>query len=178
MFKKKTKFSNLFVFESKRFNDKRGFLRELYIEKKIGKNLKFAIVSSSKKNVVRGMHFQTKYAQEKLITVIKGKILDVVVDIRRNSKTFGKHFKVVLSENNSKFLYVPEGFAHGFLALGKENIVVYYCSNYRNAKYEKSINWNDKKLKINWGIKKPIISAKDKNALSLMDYISQFDKTT
>ena len=172
MFKKKTKFSNLYIFESNKFNDKRGYLRELYIKKKIGKNLKFAIVSSSKKNVIRGMHFQTKHAQEKLITVVKGKILDVVVDIRRNSKTFGKYFKITLSENNSKFLYVPKGFAHGFLGLGKENIVVYYCSNYRNAKYERSINWNDKQLKITWGIKKPIISSKDSNAPYLKDYFN------
>ena len=117
-----------------------------------------------------------KQAQDKLITVIKGKILDVVVDIRKNSKTFGKHFKIILSENNAKFLYVPKGFAHGFLGLEKENIVVYYCSNYRNPKYERSINWNDKSLKINWGIKKPIISKKDKNAILLKDFINLYGK--
>jgi len=176
MIKKKTNFTNLYVFKSKKFNDKRGFLRELYIENKFKKKLKFAIVSSSKKNVVRGMHFQIKQAQDKLITVIKGKILDVVVDIRKSSKTFGKHFKIILSENNAKFLYVPKGFAHGFLGLEKENIVVYYCSNYRNPKYERSINWNDKSLKINWGIKKPIISKKDKNAILLKDFINLYDK--
>tara|TARA_B100001123_G_C15246289_1_gene1001056 strand:- start:316 stop:852 length:537 start_codon:yes stop_codon:yes gene_type:complete len=176
MIKKKTNFKNLYIFKSNRFNDRRGFLRELYIKKKIGKNLKFAIVSLSKKNVVRGMHFQIKQPQEKLITVIKGKILDVVIDIRKNSKTFGKHLKILLSEKNSKFLYVPEGFAHGFLGLEKENIVVYYCSNYRNPKYERVINWNDKKLKINWLVKKPIISKKDKKAISLKDYLNQSDK--
>tara|TARA_Y100001970_G_C13515986_1_gene500685 strand:- start:1 stop:537 length:537 start_codon:yes stop_codon:yes gene_type:complete len=176
MKKYKTKFKDLFVYKSKKFKDKRGFLREIYIKKKIGKNLKFAIVSSSKKNVVRGLHFQIKQPQEKLITVIKGKIIDVVVDIRKNSKTFGKHFKIFLSDKNSKFLYVPTGFAHGFLGLEKENIVVYYCSNYRNPRYERSLNWNDDQLKINWGVKNPIISKKDKAAFSFNYYINQYDR--
>ena len=110
------------------------------------------------------MHYQNNKPQDKFITVIKGRILDVVVDIRKNSKTYGKHFKIELSEFNSKILFVPKGFAHGFLGLEKENIVVYSLSEYRNRKGEKSLLWNDEKLKIKWGIKKPIISSKDKNA--------------
>ena len=159
------------IFKNKRFDDNRGYLREIFLEKKIKKKLKFTIVSSSKKNVIRGMHFQVISPQEKLISVVKGKILDVVVDLRKKSKTFGKHFKIILSEKNSKFLYVPKGFAHGFLAMAKENIVVYSCSNYRNVKDERSIHWNDKDFKINWGIKNPIVSKRDKEAMSFKDYI-------
>ena len=164
MKKKTTKFNGLYVFTGKRFNDKRGFLREIFKEKILNKKLKFTIVSSSKKNVLRGLHYQNNKPQDKFITVIKGRILDVVVDIRKNSKTYGKHFKIELSEFNSKILFVPKGFAHGFLGLEKENIVVYSLSEYRNKKGEKSLLWNDDKLKIKWGIKKPIISSKDKNA--------------
>ena len=164
MKKKSTKFNGLYVFTGKRFDDKRGFLREIFKEKILNKKLKFTIVSSSKKNVLRGLHYQNNKPQDKFITVIKGRILDVVVDIRKNSKTYGKHFKIELSEFNSKILFVPKGFAHGFLGLEKENIVVYSLSEYRNKKGEKSLLWNDKKLKIKWGIKKPIISSKDKNA--------------
>ena len=164
MKKKSTKFNGLYVFTGKRFDDKRGFLREIFKEKILNKKLKFTIVSSSKKNVLRGLHYQNNKPQDKFITVIKGRILDVVVDIRKNSKTYGKHFKIELSESNSKILFVPKGFAHGFLGLEKENIVVYSLSEYRNKKGEKSLLWNDEKLKIKWGIKKPIISSKDKNA--------------
>tara|TARA_B100001123_G_C15253761_1_gene1003813 strand:- start:879 stop:1415 length:537 start_codon:yes stop_codon:yes gene_type:complete len=173
MIRVKTKFKDLYIFQNKKFNDKRGFLRELYLKYKIKKNLKFAIVSSSKKNVIRGMHFQEKIPQAKLISVVKGKILDVVVDIRKNSKTFGKYFKIILSNKNSKLLFVPKGFAHGFRGLDSENIVVYFCSNYRYKQGEKSIIWNDKKLNINWGIKKPIISKKDSNAVSFEEYFSK-----
>ena len=89
--------------------------------------------------------------------------MDVAVDLRKKSKTFGKHFKIILSEKNCKSVYIPEGFAHGFLCLEKENSIVYGCNNYRDIKSEIGIQWNDPKLKINWGIKKPIISNKDKN---------------
>ena len=164
MKKKSTKFNGLYIFTGKRFDDKRGFLREIFKEKILNKKLKFTIVSSSKKNVLRGLHYQNNKPQDKFITVIKGRILDVVVDIRKNSKTYGKHFKIELSEFNSKILFVPKGFAHGFLGLEKENIVVYSLSEYRNKYGEKSLLWNDEKLKIKWGIKKPIISSKDKNA--------------
>jgi len=169
MRKIKTPFKGLLIYKGKKYNDKRGFLREVFHKNTIKKNLIFSVTSSSKKNVLRGLHLQTKKSQDKYITVLKGKILDVVVDLRRKSKTYGKYFKIILDENNSKFLFIPKGFAHGFLGLGKENIVLYSCTNYRHAQSEKAILWNDKDLKIKWGIKKPIISKKDRSAQRFQD---------
>ena len=123
----------------------------------------------SKKNVIRGLHFQIKKPQGKFISVIKGKIVDVAVDLRKNSKTFGKHFKIILSDKNCTSIYIPEGFAHGFGGLEKENVVVYSCTNYRFKKGERGIKWNDKNLKIKWNISKPIISSKDKQNKSFKD---------
>ena len=157
----KTKFKNLLVFKSKNFFDNRGHFRELALEKKIKKKLIFTVMSKSKKNVLRGLHMQKKSKQGKYISCLKGEILDVVVDCRKKSKTFGKHFKIILSEKNCKSVYIPPGFLHGFLGLGKENIVIYGCTNYRDQKSEIGVNWNDKDLKINWNIKSPILSKKD-----------------
>ena len=160
---KKTKFKDLFIIENQKFVDVRGEFRELLVEKKIKMKFPFNVVSISKKNVIRGLHYQLKKPQGKFISVLKGKILDVVVDLRKNSKTFGKHFKIILSERNCKSIFIPEGFAHGFSCFGKENIVIYSCTNYRNPSGERGILWNDKTLKINWKIKNPILSKKDKN---------------
>ena len=99
--------------------------------------------------------------QGKYVSVLKGKILDVVVDCRKKSKTFGKHYKIILSEKNATSIYIPPGFAHGFLSLDKENIVLYSCTNYRNKDSEASLSWNDKNLKIKWPIKNPILSERD-----------------
>ena len=159
----KTKFKDLIVFEKKNFTDNRGYFLELYKRKIIKKDFPFTCISYSKKNVIRGLHLQTKNTQAKYVSVLKGKILDVVVDLRKNSKTYGKTFKIILSEKNSKSLYIPEGFAHGFSCFGKENIVIYSCTNYRNTSGERGILWNDKTLSIDWKIKKPIVSIKDKN---------------
>ena len=161
----KTKFKNLLVFKSKNFFDNRGHFRELALEKKIKKKLIFTVMSKSKKNVLRGLHMQKKLKQGKYISCLKGEILDVVVDCRKKSKTFGKHFKIILSEKNCKSIYIPPGFLHGFLGLGKENIVIYGCTNYRDQKSEIGVNWNDKDLKINWNIKSPILSKKDNQNL-------------
>ena len=169
MKKIKTKLKGLLIFESKIYHDQRGSVREAFKKDLTNKSLFLSVVSKSKKNVIRGLHFQSKKTQDKFISVIKGRILDVVVDLRKNSKTFGKHYKIILSEKKAKYLFVPKGFAHGFLALDKENIVLYSCTNYRDAKSEKSILWNDKDLKINWGIKNPIISKKDKLASKFKD---------
>tara|TARA_B100001057_G_scaffold497099_1_gene600309 strand:- start:816 stop:1331 length:516 start_codon:yes stop_codon:yes gene_type:complete len=158
----KNEFKGLLVIENQRFIDNRGFFREILIEKKIKKKFPFNVISSSKKNVIRGLHYQLIKPQGKFISVAKGKILDVAVDLRKKSKTFGKHFKIILSENNCKSIYIPEGFAHGFSSLAKENIIIYSCTNYRNKKGERGILWNDENLKIDWKIKKPIISDKDK----------------
>ena len=105
---------------------------------------------------------QTKNPQGKYISVIKGKIFDVAVDLRKNSPTYGKYFSIILSDKNCKSIYIPPNFAHGFLALDKENYVLYSNTKYRSKRYETGIKWNDKNLKIRWPVKKPILSLKDK----------------
>jgi len=162
---KNTRFKDLIIFKSKNFFDNRGHFRELAIEKIIKKKLIFTVVSKSKKNVLRGLHMQRKNPQGKYISVLKGKILDVVVDCRKKSKTFGKHFKIILSERNCKSIYIPSGFAHGFLGLDNENIVIYSCTNYRDKNSEIGIKWDDEDLNINWNILNPILSKKDKKNL-------------
>tara|TARA_Y100001960_G_C14710761_1_gene846879 strand:- start:436 stop:960 length:525 start_codon:yes stop_codon:yes gene_type:complete len=168
-----TKLKNLYIFKGLNFKDKRGYLRELTIEKLIGKKLVFNILSKSHKGVLRGLHFQSKNSQGKYVSVLKGKILDVAVDLRKNSKTFLKHFKIILSEKNCTSVYIPPGFAHGFLGMEKENLVMYGCTKYRNKKSETGIKWNDKNLKINWNIKKPILSNKDAKNKSLNEIIKK-----
>tara|TARA_B110000003_G_C16337391_1_gene413375 strand:+ start:95 stop:610 length:516 start_codon:yes stop_codon:yes gene_type:complete len=160
---KKTNLKDLLVIENQKFVDYRGEFRELIIEKKIKVKFPFNVISKSKKNVIRGLHYQLNKPQGKFISVIKGEILDVALDLRKNSKTFGKHFKIFLSEKNCTSIYIPEGFAHGFSCFGKENIVIYSCTQYRNTSGERGILWNDETLNIDWKIKKPIVSIKDKN---------------
>jgi len=164
-------FGGIKIFKSAVFNDNRGSFREVYKKKFIKKkNLIFDCLSISKKNVLRGLHIQTKNSQAKFLTVIKGEIFDVVVDLRKKSKTFGKYFSINLSSKNYCSIYIPEGFAHGFCCLNKENIVYYCNSNYRNKNYETGILWSDPDLNIEWPIKNPILSIKDKNNLSLKEY--------
>ena len=129
-------------------------------------------MSYSRKNVLRGLHLQAKNSQAKFVTVVKGKIFDVAVDLRKKSKTYKKVFLSILSEKNSKSVFIPAGFAHGFLSLNKENFIVYSCSHYRNEKSELTIRYNDKDLKIKWPRKRFILSEKDKNGIS----ISEFEK--
>ena len=133
-------------------------------------------MSYSKKNVLRGLHIQTQKSQAKIITVTHGKILDVVVDLRRNSKTFGKYFSIVISQNSEFSFYIPKGFAHGFLCLSKECTVNYRCSQYRHKKSETTLKWDDKDVGVKWPIKKPIISKKDKNNLSFIDFKKKYIK--
>ena len=161
----KTKFKDLTIFKSKNFFDNRGHFRELMIEKIIKKKLIFTVVSKSKKNVLRGLHMQKKTPQGKHISVLKGKILDVAVDCRKNSKTYGKHYKIILSDRNCKSIYIPPGFLHGFLSLDKENIVMYSCTKYRHKNSEIGIKWDDEDLNINWNIFNPILSKKDQKNL-------------
>ena len=168
-----TKLKDLYIFKGLNFKDKRGYLRELTIEKLIGKKLVFNILSKSHKGVLRGLHFQSKNSQGKYVSVLKGKILDVAVDLRKNSKTFLRHFKIILSEKNCTSVYIPPGFAHGFLGMEKENLVMYGCTKYRNKKSETGIKWNDKNLKINWNIKKPILSNKDAKNKTLNEVIKK-----
>ena len=166
----KTKFKDLFIFNNKSYKDDRGYFKELIRENKIKHKFPFLVMSFSKKNVIRGLHLQKKKSQGKFVTVIKGKIFDVAVDLRKNSKTFGKNFNYILSEKNSKSIFIPPGFAHGFQALEKENYIIYSCTKYRDSKSEIAIKFNDKGLNIKWPLKKIIMSQKDKNAISLSDF--------
>ena len=166
----KTNFKGLEIFESQNIFDNRGYFREVFIKKKSKNDLIFTVASKSKKNVLRGLHMQVKKQQGKYVSVVKGKILDVCVDCRTNSKSFGKNYKIILSEKNGKSIYIPPGFIHGFLGLEKENIVVYGCTNYRDKDSEMGVIWNDADLKIKWPIKKPIISDKDKNNISFKEF--------
>ena len=167
----KTNFKDLVIVKSKNITDNRGYFREVFIEKYIKEKLIFSVVSKSKKNVLRGLHMQKVNPQGKYVSVVKGKILDVAVDCRRNSKTFGKHYKISLSEKNAKSVFIPAGFLHGFLGLENENIVVYGCTKYRNKNSETGVIWNDDSLNIKWPIKKPIISNKDKNNISFKEFL-------
>lgn len=168
----KTKFKNLKIYKKDTYRDNRGFFRELFLNNKLNKKFPFDVMSYSKKNVLRGLHLQTKNPQGKFVTVLRGKIFDVAVDCRKNSKTFGKHFSIILSEKDNHSLYIPEGFAHGFCSLSKYTLMHYKCTNYRDKKSEVGILWNDDELKIKWPIKNPILSIKDKKNLSFKDFIN------
>jgi len=168
-------FGGIKIFKSEAFKDNRGFFREVYKKKNIKKeNLIFHCLSISKKNVLRGLHIQTRNSQAKYLTVIKGAIFDVMVDLRKKSKNFGRYFSINLSSKNHCSIYIPEGFAHGFCCLDKENIVYYCSSNYRDKNNEIGILWNDPDINIKWPIKNPILSIKDKKNLSLKEYCNNF----
>jgi len=171
----KTKFDGLILVKNKKFNDSRGYFKELIVEKNIKVKFPFHVMSFSKRNVIRGLHIQTKNPQGKFITVIKGKIFDVAVDLRKNSKTYGKYYSKILSEKNSLSVYIPPGFAHGFCTLDKENFIIYSCTQYRNTKSEIGIKYNDQDLNIKWPIKKPILSIKDKKNYSLKEFYNKIN---
>lgn len=166
-------FKDLIVIDSRKFEDNRGYFRELFKEKIIKKKMNFFVVSKSKKNVLRGLHIQLKQSQAKYVSVVKGEIFDVVVDCRPNSKTFGKYFYIILSEKNCKSILIPEGFAHGFVGMKKENIVVYGCNKYRHKNSEISIKWDDKDLNIKWPINNPILSKKDRESKKFRFYFKK-----
>ena len=127
-------------------------------------------MSKSKKNVIRGLHLQKEFKQDKFVSVVKGKIFDVVVDLRKKAKTYGKKYSIILSEKNYTSLFIPAGFAHGFCTMAKENLVFYGCTNYRSKDDEIGILWNDSELKIKWPIKNPIISQKDRKLRTFYDF--------
>ena len=157
------KIKGLKIIKSKVFKDKRGFLRETYQKRIVSKkDFPFDVMSSSKKNVLRGLHFQSKNSQAKIITVTNGKIMDVAVDLRNHSPTFGKYFSIIMSFNDDFSFYIPKNFAHGFLCLSNNCTINYKCSDYRNPKYERTLSWNDPKVNIKWPLKNPILSKKDK----------------
>tara|TARA_B100001109_G_C18788755_1_gene439042 strand:+ start:515 stop:1042 length:528 start_codon:yes stop_codon:yes gene_type:complete len=167
-----TKFKGLKIYKKDTFKDSRGFFRELFLNNTLKKKFPFDVMSFSKKNVLRGLHLQIKKPQGKFVTVLRGKIFDVAVDLRKNSKTYGKYFSVVLSEKENSSLFIPEGFAHGFCSLSDNTLMHYKCTNYRDKKSEVGILWNDKDLKIKWPIKKPILSTKDKNNLYFKEFVN------
>jgi dTDP-4-dehydrorhamnose 3,5-epimerase len=171
----KIKIRGIKIFKSKVYKDSRGSFNEVYKKKNLSKkDLIFHCTSSSKKNVLRGLHLQTKNPQAKFLTILKGSIFDVAVDLRKNSNTFGKHFSITLSNKSYSSIYIPEGFAHGFCSLDKENIIYYSCSNYREKDKEVGILWDDKDLKIKWPIKNPILSQKDSQNISFREYCKIF----
>lgn len=156
------------IIEPKVFEDNRGYFFEFYHKKKFyDNNIYEDFVQSnhsfSKQNTLRGLHFQYPEEQGKLVRCINGEILDVAVDIRRNSTTFCQWVSIKLNHRNKKQLYIPPGFAHGFLVLSKFAEVTYQCTNLYNQKSDRGIIWNDSNIGIDWGIKSPIISEKDSN---------------
>lgn len=177
----KTPLSGLLIIKPKVFEDLRGFFFESYNKKILsdnGINVDFVQDnhSFSGKNTLRGLHFQSKPGQAKLVRVINGVIWDVVVDIRKDSPTFGKWHSQELSHQNKLMLFIPIGFAHGFCTPNESAEVLYKTSNFYNNETEKGIAWNDKDLSIDWPIKNPTISQRDKNNLSFKDYINEIQK--
>jgi dTDP-4-dehydrorhamnose 3,5-epimerase len=166
----KTKFKDLLIYKEKTFRDNRGYFKELFKQIYSKEKFIFDVMSFSKKNVLRGLHLQLETPQSKLVTVLSGKIFDVSLDCRKGSKTFGKFYTTILSDKNNKSILIPKGFAHGFCSLTNNVILLYKCSEYRNKKKEVGIIWNDKDLKIKWPVLKPIISKKDKQNFSFMEF--------
>jgi dTDP-4-dehydrorhamnose 3,5-epimerase len=179
----KTAIADVLIIESDVFGDSRGYFFENYSQKKFNELVRpIEFVqdneSKSKYGVLRGLHFQKgKYAQSKLVRVVKGRVLDVAVDIRKGSPTFGKHVAVELSEENHRQVFIPRGFAHGFLALSEEAIFQYKCDNFYTPQAEGAIAWNDPDIGIDWQL--PVIdiilSEKDKRHPKLKDVVDLFD---
>lgn len=175
----KCEIEGLYILEPKVFYDDRGYFMETYNQndfEELGLNMKFVQdnESKSKRGVLRGLHFQKKHPQGKLVRVIKGSVYDVAVDIRKNSKTFGKWVGVELSEENKKQFYIPEGFAHGFLVLSEEAQFVYKCSDFYYPEDEGGIIYNDSTINISWPIPEDmevVISEKDKKWGGLKEYV-------
>ena len=167
---KETKLKGCFIYEPKVFEDSRGYFFESFnqntFNKLIGKNVNFIQdnESFSSKGVLRGLHYQVgEFAQAKLVRVIKGKVLDIAVDLRKSSETFGQYVSLELSEENKKQLFIPRGFAHGFIVLSNTAIFSYKCDNFYNKESEGGVIYNDKDLNIDWGLneKEFIVSEKD-----------------
>ena len=183
-FKKiETGVKDLFIIEPQIFEDTRGFFLESYNYndfKELGIENIFVQDNHSKslKGVLRGLHFQKgEYSQAKIIRVLKGAVLDIAVDLRKDSRTFGKYFAIELNEKNKKMLFIPKGFAHGFLTLEDNTEIFYKCDNFYNSKSEIGIIWNDRDLNIDWNFEKYnidknklIISEKDKKNISFKEY--------
>lgn len=170
----------LLLIEPRQFSDERGYFFESYQQQLFSDNgIHYTFVqdnqSLSKKNVLRGLHFQAPpFEQGKLVRVIKGAALDVIVDIRKGSPFYGKHVSVLLNEMNHYMLWIPPGFAHGFLSLADDTIFYYKCTNYYHRESEGGILWNDKDLSINWQSDNPVVSGKDRQLPSFGQLNSPF----
>jgi dTDP-4-dehydrorhamnose 3,5-epimerase len=161
-----------YIFKKTRYFDGRGYFQEIFLEKELKKKIKFTATAYSKKNVIRGLHFQLKKKQTKIITVMSGKILDVVVNLKKGSRNFGKIYYFLLNEGDS--VYIPNYFAHGYECLSKSASILYHLDNYRDAQNESGIPYDDKKLKIKWKTKKPILSLRDKNHFSFLEFKKRY----
>ena len=170
----KTKIKDLLVIKQKNNIDIRGSLRETYNKKLLNKKFVFEYCTTSKKNILRGFHFQIKFQQAKYVNVLKGKILDVVIDLRKRSKTFGKTFKIILSKENAIGLFIPRGFAHAYYSFEEENIIYYKLDKFYKPRYEHGIIHNDEKIKIKWPKRKMIVSKKDKKLKSFQNFCETF----
>ena len=171
-----TKIQDLLIIEPKVFGDDRGFFFESYTKRQftqaIGREVEFVQDNHSRsaKNVLRGLHYQIQHPQGKLVRVTQGAVLDVAVDIRKHSATFGQHLSLELSAENKRMLWIPEGFAHGFLVLSETAEFLYKTTDYYYPEYERSILWNDPQLKIDWQLKtSPALSVKDGKGMLLKD---------
>ena len=176
-----TELKGLLLLKPTVFEDQRGYFFESFNQKEFankGLDLNFVQDNQSKsqKNVLRGLHFQNPpFAQGKLIHVIKGAVLDIALDIRSSSPTYGHHFSIELNEKNNLILYIPPGFAHGFLTLEDDTIFTYKCTEFYNAEAESAILWNDEVLHINWGIDNPVLSDKDQVAITFSQFNTPFE---
>ena len=168
-----TRLPGVFILEPRVFGDQRGFFLESYNERayrELGITQSFVQDnhSSSTKNVLRGLHYQIRYVQGKLVRVVEGEILDVAVDLRRSSPSFGKSEAVRLSGENKRILWIPPGFAHGFRVISDRAHVLYKATDYYAPEFERTLAWNDPDLKIDWGLDgEPIVSAKDQHGIAL-----------
>ncbi|MCA1761945.1 MAG: dTDP-4-dehydrorhamnose 3,5-epimerase [Cryomorphaceae bacterium] len=183
MIVERTHIDDLLIIKPDVFEDNRGYFTESFnaarFKSKTGLDVVFVQdnESMSNKNVLRGLHFQKPpHGQGKLVRVVKGAVLDVAVDIRKGSPTFGQYAKVELNEKNKLQFYVPPGFAHGFLVLEDHTIFSYKCTNYYNRESEDGLRWNDEAIGVDWGISNPILSEKDKHAQKLDgNFVSPFE---
>ena len=176
----KTILEGLLVIKPRILGDSRGYFFESWSKKSFaeaGLNLDFVQdnQSLSSRGVLRGLHFQNPpYAQGKLVRVIKGAVLDISVDIRKHSPTYGQYFSIELSEENKAIVWIPPGFAHGFVALKDNTVFSYKCTGEYNKESEGSLLWNDKDLNINWEVSMPLVSEKDLAASNFKSFISSF----
>lgn len=176
-----TQIEGVLILEPRVFKDDRGVFSETFNANAFNNAVGYEVMfvqdnqSISKKHVLRGLHLQNPpFAQGKLVRVIKGSVVDVALDLRKDSATFGKSVKVELSEANGLQLWIPPGFAHGFLALEDDSIFAYKCTNFYAPDYEACIKWDDPDIGIDWGIEHPLVSEKDEAGEEFINFTSQF----